>query len=106
MDWFDAMEREHPGWVLHNSDEVYDHIDDRLNVYLQKQVADGDISKETAEDIFEEVSTEVRTSSSIKSKVDDMIAADRVTGGKKEPKVLNTETLLQVQMMQYIIKII
>ncbi len=84
--WFDAMEKEHPGWLLHNSDEVYDHIDDRLNAYLQKQVADGNISKETAKDIFEQVSTEVRADSAIKNKVDDMIAAGRVSGGPKRTK--------------------
>lgn len=84
LDWFDSIDNLYgKEWMLHNADEVYERIENKLNEYLQNQVKAGNISEDTAKQIFNEVSEDLRTSSPIKNKIDDMIREGRVSGKPK-----------------------
>lgn len=95
-DWFTKMDELYgDGWILHNADEVYDRIDNSLNEYLRgithigdPPIPAGKISKEEAKQIFEEVSTEIRTNSTLKDKVDEMISQGRNANKNKRTKTV------------------
>jgi hypothetical protein len=73
-------------YLISNSEDFYTLIDNELNKSIKADVDAGRITEEQGKEFFEKISTEIRTNSAIKNKIDDMIDEGLVLGTKSEYK--------------------
>jgi hypothetical protein len=73
-------------YLISNSEDFYTLIDNELNKSIKADVDAGRITEEQGKEFFKKISTEIRTNSSIKNKIDDMIDEGLVLGKKSKYK--------------------
>lgn len=71
------------GEYLNNADEVYDIMDGKLNELLKKNIQTGNITKEVANKLYDELTIALRKSEKIKNKISQLESDGRILGNPK-----------------------